>query len=230
MVGAEGVREERDAHDGADGDGRHQQKPDDLDGPVEALRARVQVPRGQQEHDGISGDDDDGADVGDRAVLPGRHRRRRRHPLKDAGDGERGVVDAVAHGAQDDDAVQGAEHEVHEYEELPQPAEDPVAAEVVDEREQAGVVHGHGQQGEHPDEEEVVWHHGLDLGEPDALDPDARQDLLVRVRVEELAPQDAGLFWPLRCCRVAMASRFLEDEGCADYIFFGQRYRRLGRG
>lgn len=37
---------------------------------------------------------------------------------------------------------------------------------------------GDGRQ--HPDEEEVVGDHGLHLGEPDALEPDARDDLLVR--------------------------------------------------
>jgi len=53
-------------------------------------------------------------------------------------------------------------------------------------------VRRHGEEGEHPDDEEVVGHEGVRLGEPDGLDPDADYDLLVRVAREELAADGGG--------------------------------------
>ncbi|KAH8718453.1 hypothetical protein HC256_003097 [Beauveria bassiana] len=72
------------------------------------------------------------------------------------------------------------------------PAQDPVAAVVADEGEERGVVGGHGEQGQHPDEEEVVGHEGAHLGEGDGLHADALDDLRVAEAVEELAPDGRG--------------------------------------
>ncbi|TPX14701.1 uncharacterized protein E0L32_005096 [Thyridium curvatum] len=188
----ERLAQDDDARRRADRDGRHQRRAHQLRGAVEprpplARGRAVQVPRRQREDDAVARDHGPRADVHEprvgrrAAVVPGRA------VVPDAGDGQRRrqvAPDAL----QDVGAVDGAEREVDEHEGLAQPAQDPVAAEVAHEDQQRRVVHRHGQQRQHPDEEEVVGHEGRRLGQPHALDADARHDLLVRVAAEQLAP------------------------------------------
>lgn len=179
-------REQDDADGGTDRNGRHHQQADNLNRLVPALLAAVQVPGGEDKDDEVAGHDGNGADVRQRAVGAG-GLAKVGGAVPDARHGQGAGPRALGDGLQDKDARDGRQGEVDKHEELAQPAQDPVAAVVVDEGEQGGVVRGHGEQREHPDEEEVVGHERVHLGEADGLDADALHDLRVAVAVEELA-------------------------------------------
>ncbi|TLD24088.1 hypothetical protein PspLS_06972 [Pyricularia sp. CBS 133598] len=102
--------------------------------------------------------------------------------MPDAGDWQR-RLDVVADTAQDVGTVDGAENQVHKHQELTQPPEEPVAAKVVNQSEQRGIVYRHGEQRKHPDEEEVSG----GQGEADRLQANALEDLLIRIGREQLA-------------------------------------------
>lgn len=77
------------------------------------------------------------------------------------------------------DSVDATEDQVGEHQALAQPSEDLVGAEGGHEDEHVAVVNSHGEQGEHPYDEEVVWHQLVYLFKPYGLDTDAIQNLLV---------------------------------------------------
>ncbi|EGX91849.1 hypothetical protein CCM_06006 [Cordyceps militaris CM01] len=188
-------RQQDDAHGGADGNGRHDEQPGDLHRLVPGLllRAAVQVPRGEHEDDHVARNHGNGADIRQRVLCAAgglAKRRRRRLPaaVPGARHGQRGKGHAAGDDLQRKDARDAREGEVGEHEGLPQPAQDPVAAVVADEGQQRRVVRRHGQQREHPDEEEVVRHERAHLGEADRLQADALHDLRVAEAAEELAP------------------------------------------
>ncbi|TQW08201.1 hypothetical protein IF2G_04077 [Cordyceps javanica] len=188
---AKGRGQQHDADGRADGDGRQDEQAADLDRLVPALRAAVHVPGGHGEDDAVADDDGNGADVRRDAGGAGRLAKGRR-AVPDAGDGQRGARHAAGDDLHDEDARHAREGKVDEHEQLAQPAQDPVAAVVAGEGQQRRVVRGHGQQRQHPDEEEVVRHQRVHLGQPDRLDADALHDLRVAVPVEELAPDGGG--------------------------------------
>lgn len=128
---AERLRQHGDAHRGADGAGRHEHEPDDLRDAVELLVARVQVPGGQEEDDGVDGDDGDGAkvrqpDVGRPAAARGVG-----VGVPDARDGQRRVGQVGLDGLEHEAAVDAAERQVDKHEELPQPAQNPMITGLV---------------------------------------------------------------------------------------------------
>lgn len=193
---AEGLRQHEQARRRADGAGRHEHEPHELRDAVQPLPARVQVPRGGGEDERVARDDGHGAEVRQARVGRGGRRVGRaggRVRVPHARDGQRRLGQVALHGAEHEGAVRAAEGQVDEHEGLAQPAQHPVAPEVVHQRQQRRVVHRHGQQRQHPDEEEVVRHHLVHLRQPHHLDADARHDLLVRVRVQQLAPHHRRL-------------------------------------
>lgn len=63
------------------------------------------------------------------------------------------------------------------------------------------------QEGQHPDDEKVIWDERVDLRQTHGLDADAVEDLLVREAIEELPPDRAdGRL-------VAVEEGLLEDQG-----------------
>lgn len=50
----------------------------------------------------------------------------------------------------------------------------------------------HGEEGHHPDYEEVVGDEGGGFEEPDGLDADSDEDLLIGVGGEEFTPEEGG--------------------------------------
>lgn len=183
---AKRLRSVNDTTGSPDSDGRHHgpaQQLHPLEGPLPPV---VEVPRGREEDDAVARDDGDGPRVRGPDVarvvaldLPG------------ACGGQCGGLEVLLHDLQHEDAVHAAQHQVDEHEDLAQPAENGVGAEGGDEDEEGQVVHAHREEGQHPDDEEVVRHQGVDLREPHGLDADAVEDLLVREAIEELAPDDA---------------------------------------
>lgn len=152
------------------------------------LLPHVQVPRAEEEDDARAGDDGDGGDDGEgaarlRALGAG-------VLLPDAGDGQRGR-EGLRVGLQHEDAVDDGQDKVDEHGELAQPAQEPVALEVLHEGEQGGEGGGGAAEGEQPDDEEVVGDHAVDARQADDLDGDALDDLLVGDAVEDLA-RDVG--------------------------------------
>lgn len=182
---AKGLRYENDADNGADADGSHENAAHHLDDLVEALAAAVQVPSRQRKNNNVADYDGPRANVASDGVF-GRRLCQGRPRIPDTGDGQR-RFDVVADAPQDVCAVDGAENQVHKHEELTQPPEQPVAAKVVDQREQRGVVYCHGEQRKHPDQEEVVRRQPGGQGEADRLQPNALKDLLIRIGREKLA-------------------------------------------
>lgn len=65
----------------------------------------------------------------------------------------------------------------------------------------------HREEGQHPDDEEVVGHQGVDLGEAHGLDADPVEDLLVREAIEQLPADQAQVV------SVCVEEGLLEDEG-----------------
>lgn len=160
----------------------------------------MQIQRPQHENQQAARDHRNRADDGQR--RGGTRASLRRGGVPDAGDGH-GLRQLLHDALQEDDAEGAREDEVGEHEALAQPAQDPVAAEVGDQRQEGCEVGGGGEEREHPDEEEVIWHHGVDFGEPHALDSDAREDLLIGQRQKKLS-------WdrPL----AVKGSEFVEDD------------------
>jgi len=74
------------------------------------------------------------------------------------------VCHVLHNGHEDKNPRDARQDQIDEHEKLAQPAQDPVALEVVDEGEQGGDVGSGRQQRQHPDDEEVVRHHGLHFG------------------------------------------------------------------
>lgn len=142
----------------------------------------MEVPSPEDEDDCVSHDYGDGAGDGESGVGGGAAG----GDFPDAAYGEAGL-EVLGDGLEDEDGGDDAEEHVDEHEELAEPAEDPVALEVVDEGEEGGEVGCCGEDGEQPDDEEVVGDHGVHFGEADALDSDACDDLLVREGEEEFA-------------------------------------------
>lgn len=80
----------------------------------------------------------------------------------------------------------GQEH-VDEHGELPQPPQNPISFEVLNQGHEGGEVGGGREERQHPDDEEVVGYHAVNLGQPHHLDADALDDLLVRETRQDLA-------------------------------------------
>lgn len=134
----------------------------------------MQVPRGQDEDDDLSGDNSDGSSDtkrGIRGVTATLY-------FPDAGDRE-SRLQILHDRLEDEDSGQYAKEQVDEHEELPEPAQDPVTLKVVHKCEERGEVCCGGEKRQQPDDEEMIWHHVLHLRKADRLDANTGDDLLI---------------------------------------------------
>jgi hypothetical protein len=189
---AECLREQHRPYGGTATRSHEHQQPAHLEKLEPFLPVAVHVPDTEGENDAIARKDGDGAGdgngrVGRRAVVRRRERPHARH-------GQRGRH-ILEHSHKNKYTKHRAQRQIQQHEKLAQPAQDPVALEIVDEGQQRGEMGGGGEQREHPDDEEVVGHHGVEFGEADALDADAGEQLLVAEGEEQFA-EDFGFGVP----------------------------------
>ncbi|KAI6759100.1 hypothetical protein HG531_013861 [Fusarium graminearum] len=164
--------QQNDSNSCANSDGCHQNQPGNLDSLVEPLLFAVEVPSSQTKDDAVAGDDDDCPNI-----RQSSHRRSSsfRNALKNKHTGD------------------ARQRQVDEHKELSHPSNHPVAAVILLEGQQCCVVGRHGKERQHPDEEEMIRHETVHLGEPNTLDANSLHNLRVAVAVEQL-PSDDRLF------------------------------------
>lgn len=167
----------------------------------------MQVPDRERKEDELTRHDGNRARDGNGRVA----RRARVLDLPHAPNRQRGRQ--ILHDAQQDhDAARAAQHEIHRHEELAQPPQDPVTLEVLVQRQQRADVRAARQQAQHPDDEEVVRHHGVHARQANGLDRDAREHLLVGEGEEEFARDGRGV-WRVKV--LAQDDERGQDEGRA---------------
>jgi hypothetical protein len=66
-------------------------------------------------------------------------------------------------------------------------------------------VGGHGEQRQHPDDEEMVWNQRVHFRQPYALDADPLEDLRVAVAIQQLSSDGRRL-----------AAEFAKDDACGE--------------
>lgn len=150
----------------------------------------MQVPGPEHEDDARGGDDGNGRDDGERLVAHGVLALL--VLLPDAVHRQRGR-EALHVGLQDEDAVHDRQDQVDEHGELPQPAQHPVALEVLDQSQQGRECGCGAAEREQPDDEEVVGDQAAHAREADDLDGDAFDDLLVAEAGEDFAGERRGV-------------------------------------
>lgn len=181
---AKSLREKNDSDGSTDSNSCHEDETQDLDGVEEPLPLAVEVPSRETEDGAVAHDDGNGADVGKTGVggctfAP---------YVPDAGDRECLVVQTLGDSLKNEDAADARQRQVDKHEELAKPSNYPVPSIVVYKSKESSVVRGHGQERQHPDDEEVVRHHGVHLGQTNTLDANALKNLRVTVAIEEFSP------------------------------------------